>query len=178
MTCYKALSARCVSQALGILKVPCVPETHQKKSCAIGHRTIGCCLQVAFEGVGSMPMARIEGFREQKQEVVQVELRRRETRQQLQKAIAENDHSDHDVLSSRGIPWARLCSSQETSMHNACSTIQCCSSPISTSGRSTFFFSLYHNRLHCHSMTSAIVSKAAFILELQHCCAEADYMKV
>lgn len=49
-----------------------------------------------------MPMARIEGFREQKQEVVQVELRRRETRQQLQKAIAENDHSDHDVLSSRG----------------------------------------------------------------------------
>ena len=47
-------------------------------------------------------MARIEGFREQKQEVVQIELRRRETRQQLQKAISENDRSDHDVLSSRG----------------------------------------------------------------------------
>ncbi len=59
-------------------------------------------LQVAFEGVGSMPMARIEGFREQKQEVVQIELRRRETRQQLQKAISGSDNSDHDVLSSRG----------------------------------------------------------------------------
>ena len=55
-----------------------------------------------------MPMARIEGFREQKQEIVQIELRRRETRQQLQKAISGNDHSDHDLLSSRGTDWLLL----------------------------------------------------------------------
>ena len=79
-------------------------------------------LQVAFEGVGSMPMARIEGFREQKQEVVQIELRRRETRQQLQKAISENDNSDHDVLSSRGtIRHVCVC-------HMHCMTVVCWSS--------------------------------------------------
>ncbi|KAK9867521.1 hypothetical protein WJX84_007024 [Apatococcus fuscideae] len=76
---------------------------HKLKRAAHATHDRAALMKVAFEGVGSMPMARIEGFREQKQEVVQVELRRRETRQQLQKAISDNDTSDHDVLSSRGI---------------------------------------------------------------------------
>ena len=44
-------------------------------------------LQVAFDGIGSMPMARIENYRQVKQEAVDFEMKRRNARKNLDHAI-------------------------------------------------------------------------------------------
>lgn len=43
--------------------------------------------QVAFDGIGSMPMARIENYRQIKQEAVDFEMKRRNARKNLDHAI-------------------------------------------------------------------------------------------
>ena len=44
-------------------------------------------VQVAFDGIGSMPMARIENYRQVKQEAVDFEMKRRYARKNLDHAI-------------------------------------------------------------------------------------------
>ncbi len=44
-------------------------------------------LQVAFDGIGSMPMARIENYRQVKQEAVEFEMKRRNARKNLDHAL-------------------------------------------------------------------------------------------
>ena len=44
-------------------------------------------VQVAFDGIGSMPMARIENYRQVKQEAVDFEMKRRNARKSLDHAI-------------------------------------------------------------------------------------------
>lgn len=44
-------------------------------------------VQVAFDGIGSMPMARIENYRQVKQEAVDFEMKRRKARKSLDRAI-------------------------------------------------------------------------------------------
>ena len=45
-------------------------------------------MQVAFDGVGSMPMQRIRDVREVKQAVVDTEMERRERRQELRRSLS------------------------------------------------------------------------------------------
>lgn len=47
-------------------------------------------LQVAFDGIGSMPMARIENYRQVKQEAVEFEMKRRNARKNLDHALITN----------------------------------------------------------------------------------------
>lgn len=44
-------------------------------------------LQVAFDGIGSMPMARIDNYRQVKQEAVEYEMKRRNARKNLDHAL-------------------------------------------------------------------------------------------
>ena len=48
--------------------------------CACTLQQADCAVQVAFDGLGSMPMARIDNFRQIKQEVVDDEMRKRANR--------------------------------------------------------------------------------------------------
>ena len=48
---------------------------------------LSCALQVAFDGIGSMPMARIENYRQVKQEAVEFEMKRRNARKNLDHAL-------------------------------------------------------------------------------------------
>lgn len=47
-------------------------------------------MQVAFDGIGSMPMARIENYRQVKQEAVDFEMKRRNARKNLDHAIKDS----------------------------------------------------------------------------------------
>ena len=56
-------------------------------------------MQLAFDGVGSMPMQRIRDFRTVKQAVVDSEMQKRENRAQLRKSM-----SIHSVSNSKAAP--------------------------------------------------------------------------
>ena len=58
-------------------------------------------LQVAFDGIGSMPMARIENYRQVKQEAVEFEMKRRNARKNLDHALIASPE-DSKVMQVEG----------------------------------------------------------------------------
>lgn len=66
-------------------------------------------LQVAFDGIGSMPMARIENYRQVKQEAVEYEMKRRNARKNLDHALIANTNSeDSKVMQVAGAVCSHL----------------------------------------------------------------------
>ena len=64
-------------------------------------------MQVAFDGIGSMPMARIENYRQVKQEAVEFEMKRRNARKNLDHALIASPEDSH-VMQVEGEPWCSL----------------------------------------------------------------------
>ena len=58
-------------------------------------------LQLAFDGIGSMPMARIENYRQVKQEAVEYEMKRRNARKNLDHALITSPE-DSKVMQVEG----------------------------------------------------------------------------
>ena len=58
-------------------------------------------LQLAFDGIGSMPMARIENYRQVKQEAVEFEMKRRNARKNLDHALITSPE-DSQVMQVEG----------------------------------------------------------------------------
>lgn len=58
-------------------------------------------LQLAFDGIGSMPMARIENYRQVKQEAVEFEMKRRNARKNLDHALITSP-ADSKVMQVEG----------------------------------------------------------------------------
>lgn len=58
-------------------------------------------LQLAFDGIGSMPMARIENYRQVKQEAVEFEMKRRNARKNLDHALITSS-ADSKVMQVEG----------------------------------------------------------------------------
>ena len=58
-------------------------------------------LQMAFDGIGSMPMARIENYRQVKQEAVEFEMKRRNARKNLDHALVVS-LQDSQVMQAEG----------------------------------------------------------------------------
>ena len=69
-------------------------------------------LQVAFDGIGSMPMARIENYRQVKQEAVEFEMKRRNARKNLDHALITSPEASKtmQVEGKIGIKTSMLCS--------------------------------------------------------------------
>ncbi|KAL3133657.1 hypothetical protein ABBQ32_008168 [Trebouxia sp. C0010 RCD-2024] len=59
-------------------------------------------MKVAFDGIGSMPMARIENYRQVKQEAVEFEMKRRNARKNLDHALVTSSQ-DSKVMQVEGI---------------------------------------------------------------------------
>ena len=74
-----------------ILKIPSLELT-----------TIIVIVQLAFDHVGSMPMSKIQEFRAEKQEFMSADLRQRQSKKNLQRAIKRgsslNEHSGEGAL--------------------------------------------------------------------------------
>ena len=64
--------------------------------------------QVAFDGIGSMPMARIENYRQVKQEAVDYEMKRRNARKNLDHALIASPQ-DSKVMQVEGEARHRIC---------------------------------------------------------------------
>lgn len=58
-------------------------------------------LQLAFDGIGSMPMARIDNYRQVKQEAVEFEMKRRNARKNLDHALITSPE-DSKVMQVEG----------------------------------------------------------------------------
>lgn len=67
--------------------------------CSFSNQTI--VVQVAFDGIGSMPMARIENYRQVKQEAVEFEMKRRNARKNLDHALVTSPQ-DSRVMQVEG----------------------------------------------------------------------------
>lgn len=60
-----------------------------------------CVVQLAFDGIGSMPMARIENYRQVKQEAVDFEMKRRNARKNLDHVLIASPQ-DGKVMQTEG----------------------------------------------------------------------------
>lgn len=80
-------------------------------------------LQVAFDGIGSMPMARIENYRQVKQEAVEFEMKRRNARKNLDHALIASPE-DSKVMQVEG----ETCRAFTACAHGLCGNFMLASS--------------------------------------------------
>ena len=76
---------------------------HAPYSACLRKLTSVVIMQVAFDGIGSMPMARIENYRQVKQEAVEYEMKRRNARKNLDHALIASPEDSH-VMQVEGEP--------------------------------------------------------------------------